>query len=822
MAAAKVNSKIRKLLTDAYSKKFGRSPSRLIKALNQKYEQRLSEIRNDKGGKDSNLISDKTIRNFFSESPSETMQEASLNYLCGLLLEHTSYEEALELYSSMAEGLDQESWENYKGYITEIYGQIKVLDMREPVPLKSLYIESRLSETLRSEQQETMKTIQEVLDLYKPLERFQKDEPSLSAHEAIYKYSKLVILGNAGAGKTTALRYLLNSYVEQYMQNSILPVYVSLNDFNDDEEHKDLFEYIANSLDQFISKEKLGRMALDGKVLFLIDGLDEVRQEQLRIAQNQILKLVKKYLNSQFVIACRSAARDRTVIFNNFKTMELMNLNLEQIREFVENWFRGVEAKDIALERVDKVEEQKNIRKERWQEAVKKFMSQIENNVGAQELAQTSLLLTMLCYVFQDNYNLPRNKHALYGDAIDALFRRWDATRRIERNEVYGEKLSRDRKINMLGGISYRALKKEKGKLLWKKADIKEEVSDYIVNIPGIEIEEALDVNSERVLYEIAANNGLLLEDGRGVYRFTHRTFQEYFAARFILESNQRPEYLKEAIDTHLLDRSWREVFPIIAGRLDNGDELLKRIFVQAYQIIENDVEIQDMLRWLDNLTASCELPYIGWRALCHAVDLETKMYIKSKTISDTKSAHQIAKLVRQYNKDTSRRKKPSSRILLTLYLVIVQVLADDYAFKGQENYEPIKGYVAEFFVGDKQLNPTLDKAIQLAEELKLLTLAKKLKGLQTAIPASENDQDTWKVWAKDLNTISQEQLKVGQEIEPSEEAKLKLQDYQYACSILMDCVQGDSYASKAVREEVVNSLLLPKEKTPMRKMMEF
>ena len=229
------------------------------------------------------------------------------------------------------------------------------------------------------------------------------------------------------------------------------------------------------------------------------------------------------------------------------------------------------------------------------------------------------------------------------------------------------------------------------------------------------------------------------------------------------------------------------------------------------------------MLLWLDNFTQFLGLPYVGWRSLSHAVDLETKMYIKSHSMQEgRKDAHRISQLVRQYNRDTDRLKKPTPKTSLTLNLVVVQTLADDYATKGQPNHFPIEGYVAEFFVGDRQLVPTLEKTINLAEQLELQPLAQELERLKAQIPTQEDDQAGWQSWATQLNEVTKARLAVGQEVELSVTAQKRLQDYQYACKVLMDCVQGDSYASKQVRDTVVNCLLLPREKTPIRSLMEF
>jgi predicted CopG family antitoxin len=100
MATILVDEKVFEQLKQAYSKEYGCSPSTLVVELNKKYESRLEALRTRKGASSArDLISDKTIRNFFGAIPPVTAQERNLNYLCGLLLGYNSYREAVESLS---------------------------------------------------------------------------------------------------------------------------------------------------------------------------------------------------------------------------------------------------------------------------------------------------------------------------------------------------------------------------------------------------------------------------------------------------------------------------------------------------------------------------------------------------------------------------------------------------------------------------------------------------------------------------------------------------------------------------------------------------
>jgi predicted NACHT family NTPase len=72
------------------------------------------------------------------------------------------------------------------------------------------------------------------------------------------------------------------------------------------------------------------------------------------------------------------------------------------------------------------------------------------------------------------------------------------------------------------------------------------------------------------VLKSIEAQHGLLVERARGIYSFSHLTFQEYFTARYFVESSD-PQAL-ENLSSHITEKRWREVFLLTTEMLPNAE----------------------------------------------------------------------------------------------------------------------------------------------------------------------------------------------------------------------------------------------------------
>ena len=85
----------------------------------------------------------------------------------------------------------------------------------------------------------------------------------------------------------------------------------------------------------------------------------------------------------------------------------------------------------------------------------------LNQNIPIKELASIPLLLTMLCLAFDEAMDFPANRAELYRDALDALLRKWDASRRIKRDEIY-RNLSVGRKESMFSRIAAETFEKDK------------------------------------------------------------------------------------------------------------------------------------------------------------------------------------------------------------------------------------------------------------------------------------------------------------------------------------------------------------------------
>lgn len=405
-----------------------------------------------------------------------------------------------------------------------------------------------------------------------------------------------MILGKPGAGKTTFLKHLAIQCVEGRFKPTLVPVFITLKDFAEALGQPSLLEYLIQLFASYgvesDTKVKTGLLTKlfdnystavelflnQGRVLVLLDGLDEVRESDNSRVLKQIQSFANQFRKNPFIITCRIAAKGYT--FEQFTEVEVADFDNEQIETFSTKWFQA---------KNDRVK-------------AEIFMERLKQDKGIRELATSPILLTLLCLVFEESGNFPANRSELYKEGLDVLLKKWDVKRNIERDQAY-KKLSLKRKEDLLSQIAIDTF--EPGNYFFKQKEVERKVNDYIRNLPDAnEDEDALQLDSEAILKSIEAQHGLLVERARGIYSFSHLTFHEYFSARKLV-ANSKSDIFETCLLPHLTEKRWREVFLLTVGMVESADELLLAMKQNINDLVAGDAQIQQFLEWVEKKSDS-------------------------------------------------------------------------------------------------------------------------------------------------------------------------------------------------------------------------
>ena len=226
--------------------------------------------------------------------------------------------------------------ENY----TDRHGTLKVLGMGKPVSLDSVYTKVNF-------QADTILSYQSLEDLEKVFrEREKRDKEKLPGLDVANQEQYLMVLGNPGTGKTTFLRKVgleaLKGKGKGEYKHTCIPVLLELRKFRSGEIN--LVQAIASEFQNCGLPEYQDcteKLLEKGRLLILLDGLDEVPSDRLNEMTTQIRDLLDRYSDNRFIVSCRIAAYRNFDNFRRFTDVAIADFDDEQIETFINKWFES-------------------------------------------------------------------------------------------------------------------------------------------------------------------------------------------------------------------------------------------------------------------------------------------------------------------------------------------------------------------------------------------------------------------------------------------------------------------------------------------------
>ncbi len=474
-----------------------------------------------------------------------------------------------ELHEQFSKFRWKEAEAKYRTRVSELYNTTRLLGHPKPIKIDEIYTDAYVLSKLTAFQRFDLSALQ--ARQFQRQSDYDSKETKTKALDIALNNDRLFILGKPGAGKTTFMKYLALQASKGNISST--PIFISMKEWSDS--GIDLIDFISLQFDICHFPEAklfIEHLLTHGNALVLFDGLDEVNQENnLRMqAIKSLINFSRKYSKSRICLTCRVAASHYT--FDQFTYIEIADFSNEQIEIFAGKWYQ----EDI--------------------NTLRRFTTEFRKpeNSCLRELAQTPLLLTLLCLAFDETLSFPSRRVDLYKEALDALLKKWDASRGIKRDEVY-KKLSPTRKEQLLARIA--AQNFEDGIYFVRQEKIITHINNYLRQLPSESSEEHLD--GEVVLKSIEAQHGLLVERAQGIYSFSHLTFQEYLTARYIVE-NSASGTLDRLMVNHIADDQWREVILLTTSLLDNADSLFDA-FSKTINKISSANKVQTLLQWANS-----------------------------------------------------------------------------------------------------------------------------------------------------------------------------------------------------------------------------
>ena len=331
--------------------------------------------------------------------------------------------------------------------------------------------------------------------------------------------------------------------------------------------------------------------------------------------------------------------------------------------------------------------------------------------------------------------------------------------------------------------------------------------------MPEISTEpEALQLDSEAVLKSVEAQHGLLVKRARGIYSFSHLTFQEYFTASYIISPD--PEHLQQRLQslaTYVSDKRWREVFLFLPGMMRTTNPLVRLMKRETDQLLAAHKELQQLLAWLSDKSSS----FTNQRK-----DFEVREFYKDISL-DIYTLNGDKNLKIEHYLDLCSDVDIDYNLEFDLYLDLNLF----YALKSAISQAKIRRYLDDDFSGNTFIDLDTFYAINLSlalGEVFNLDITSKIKEtlqvLKDKLPEIEHNHPTFqqwwqsngKAWTEQLRAVMIEHRNIGHDWKFTDEQKELLQQYYDANALLIECLNSDCYITNDVREEIEDTLFLP------------
>ena len=342
---------------------------------------------------------------------------------------------------------------------------------------------------------------------------------SSQVENLLEKERKIIITGTGGIGKSTLFKHL---YLNTIEETGYIPVLIELRNLNSCD-IKDIS--IKNAIFENLTRNGFAlsehyfdySMKMGGYVIFF-DGFDEINRDRISIVSDGIRSVCDQYGENHYLVSSRPS--DSFIGWNDFAEMTAQKLTKQQ-----------------ALSLINKIEFDPKTKSN--------FSKELESHLydKYESFASNPLLLTIMLLTYSDHAVFPEKLNDFYEQAFSTLFNMHDATKESYVRDIRSDLGCEDFKtiFSYICFKSYFA-----GEYQFTETGLREHIQKAKEKFGNIRF--SVDDYQEDLTLSVC----MLVKEGL-VFRFAHRSFQEYFAA---LYTCKLPDEIQEKLLTNWMKES--------------------------------------------------------------------------------------------------------------------------------------------------------------------------------------------------------------------------------------------------------------------------
>jgi hypothetical protein len=318
-------------------------------------------------------------------------------------------------------------------------------------------------------------------------------------------------------------------------------------------------------------------------MIIVFDGVDEIISASER---RDVIEYTRFFTNrfplNRFMYTCRKT---------DFKTTPVTGVQIFILQPFsekeVQAYFRS--ASRHVFQRND----------EKIRNCEEDFLNQAKKH--ASEFIHNPLLLALIVWIYNTGQRIPDNRIQLYQECSELLFKRWDALKAIDPDLPDAHWL--DQLVTEIAHKLYLFDRSQEGEpdRDWLRARTLEFFRGVYVD----DVENRARAAADRFVKHLIGRSWILQEQSAGIFEFTHRTFMEYYFARWLHDAYDGINILFDHVACHICAGEWTDPIHLVfqmkaAGKLRSAESFTK-LLIELVERTRDTDELPNVTRFLAN-----------------------------------------------------------------------------------------------------------------------------------------------------------------------------------------------------------------------------
>ncbi|GAA2606914.1 NACHT domain-containing protein [Streptomyces axinellae] len=380
------------------------------------------------------------------------------------------------------------------------------------------------------------------------------------AEQALSGHRRVLLRGIAGSGKTTLVQWLAVTTARQAELTGrrahligrvpfVLPLRTLTRGGGDLPVPADFLTAVGCPLAGSQPPGWADRVLDAGRGVLLIDGIDEVPEEERERTRRWLRDLLAAFSGNLLLVTSRpSAVREDWLGREEFTELTLSPMRPADVEVFIRRWHTAAEAGG---------------------ELEEALRTAVRAKPDLGRLATNPLMCGLICALHRERRGfLPRGRKALYDAALSMLLERRDRERAMH-TQPGAVELDEESQVELLQKLAYWLIRNGRSELAHD--DALDLLGRALPSMPYA----AGQGTAEEIYRHLLVRSGLLREPAHGAVEFVHRTFQDYLGAKAAVEERDFDLLARHA---HL--DQWEDVIrmAVAHARPDERARLLGRL----------------------------------------------------------------------------------------------------------------------------------------------------------------------------------------------------------------------------------------------------